>query len=59
MYINLQQNWVSTTVKTVHTNLFAKSLKLHKYATTNSNFKKMDYFTNASSYKVHVCQFSA
>ena len=27
MYINFQQNQVSTSVKTVHTNLFAKNCK--------------------------------
>ena len=40
MYINFQQNWVSRSVKTVHINLFAKNRKLHKFATTNSNFFK-------------------
>ena len=38
MYLNFQQNWNSRSVKTVHTNLFAKNGKLHKFATTNSNF---------------------
>ena len=33
MYINFQQNWVSRSVKTVHTNLFAEKCKLHKFAT--------------------------
>ena len=28
MYINFQQNRVSRTVKTVHTNLFAKKLQI-------------------------------
>ena len=40
MYINFQQNWVSRSVKTVHTNLFANNRKLHKFATTNNNFEK-------------------
>ena len=40
MYINFQQNQVSRTVKTVHTNLFANNRKLHKFATCNSNFEK-------------------
>ena len=31
MYINLQQNWVSRSVKTVRTNIFAKKSKLHKF----------------------------
>ena len=39
-YINFQQNRVSRSVKTVHTNLFAKNCKLHKFATCNSNFEK-------------------
>ena len=39
-YINFQQNRVRRSVKTVHTNLFAKNCKLHKYATCNSNFEK-------------------
>ena len=33
--INFQQNRVSRSVKTVHTNLFAKSCKLHKFVTCN------------------------
>ena len=40
MYINFQQNRVSRPVKTVHTNLFAKYCKLHKFATCNLNFEK-------------------
>ena len=38
MYINFQQNRVCRSVKTVHTNLFAKIRKLHKFATTNITF---------------------
>ena len=38
MYINFQQNRVGRSVKIVLTNLFAKKRKLHKFATTNSNF---------------------
>ena len=34
MYINFQQNRVSRSVKTVHTNLFAKNCKLYKFAST-------------------------
>ena len=41
MYINFQHNRVSRSVKTVYTNLFAKNCKLHKFATTNSNFEKL------------------
>ena len=40
------------------TNIFVNNRKLHKFATTNSNFKKnIDYFRNASSHNVHVYQF--
>ena len=35
MHINFQQNRVSRSVKTVHTNLFAKNCKLHKFVTCN------------------------
>ena len=44
MYIKIQQNWVSRSVKTVHTNLFANNRKLYKFATTNSNFEKKKLF---------------
>ena len=44
MHINFQQNWVSRSVKTVHTNLFAQYRKLHKFATTNSNFEENQSF---------------
>ena len=40
LYINFQQNRVSRSVKTVHTNLFANNRKLHKFATCNLNFGK-------------------
>ena len=40
MYFDFQQNRVCRSVKTVHTNLFAQYRKLHKFATTNSNFEK-------------------
>ena len=60
MYINFQQNRVSRSVKTVHTNLFANNRKLHKFATTKSNFfLKIHDFRHASSCNVHVYQFSA
>ena len=32
---------------------------MNQFATTNSNFKKINYFRHASSYNVHVYQFSA
>ena len=40
MYINFQQNRVKTQVITVLTSIFAKNRNLHKFATTNCNFKK-------------------
>ena len=49
MHINFQQHRVRRSVKTVHTNLFAKKCKLmHTFATTNSNFEKVNYVTHAS-----------
>ena len=59
MYINFHQNRVCRSVKTVRTNLFAQYGKLHKFATTNSNFEKNNCFRYASSQNVHVYQFSA
>ena len=41
------------------TNIFANNRKLHKFATSNSNFEKIDYFRHVSKYNVHVYQFSA
>ena len=38
IYINLQQNRVSRSVKTVRTNIFAKNCELHTFAATNSIF---------------------
>ena len=48
MYINFQQTLVSRSVQTVHTNLFAKNRNLYKFATTNSNFEKNNFFRHAS-----------
>ena len=48
MYIDFQQNRVCRSVKTVHTHLFAQYRKLHKFATTNSNFEKKNYFRHTS-----------
>ena len=61
MYINFQPRGFCRSVKTVHTNLLAKNRKLHKFATTNSNFtkKKHDYSSHESLDNVHVYQFSA
>ena len=36
-----------------------KNRKLHKIATTNSNFEKINYVRHASLSNVHICQFSA
>ena len=50
MYINFQQNRVCRSVKiTVHTNIFAQYRKFHKFATTNGNFEKKQFFRHASS----------
>ena len=49
MHINFQHNRVRRSVKTVHTNIFAKNGKLHKFATTNSKFEKIDYLSHAPS----------
>ena len=40
LYVDFQQNRVSRSVKTVHTDLLAKKCKLHKFATCNLNFEK-------------------
>ena len=39
MYINFLQNRVSRSIKIVHTNFLQKNDKLHKFATTNSNYQ--------------------
>ena len=50
MYINSQQNQVKTQVDHDRAHkLFRKNRKLHKFATTNSNFKKIIFFKHASS----------
>ena len=49
MYINFQQNWDSRSLKTVRTNIFAKTYKLHKFATTNIHLEQIDYLRHASS----------
>ena len=38
-----KSGWYVDQSKTVHTNLFAKNRKLHKFATSNSNFEKKMY----------------
>ena len=59
MYINFQQNRANRSAITVHTNVFAKNRKLHKFATTNIIIFLINFFRHASSYNVHVYQFSA
>ena len=59
MCVNFQQNRVSRSVKTVHTNSFAKKFKFHKFATSNNIFFKIDYCRHTLSYRVHGYQFSA
>ena len=54
MHINFHQNLVSRSVKTVHTNLFAKKCKLHKFATTNSNFEKKTIFLDMHHHKTSM-----
>ena len=54
MHINFQQNWVSRSVKTVHTNLFAQYRKLHKFATTNSNFEENQSFLDMHHHKTYM-----
>ena len=39
-----KSGWNVDQSKTVHTNLFANNRKLHKFATTNSNFEKKNLF---------------
>ena len=49
MYVDFHKNRVSRSIKTVHTNLFTKNGKLHKFATTNSNFENINYFRHEPS----------
>ena len=60
-YFNFQQNWVSRSVRTEHRahKCICKNHKLHRFANTNSVFKEINYFRQASSYNVHVYQFLA
>ena len=54
MYIEFQQNRVCRSVKTVHTNLFAQYRKLHKFATTNSNFEKKSTLSDMHHRKTYM-----
>ena len=44
MYIYFQQNWVCRSVKPYTQNLSAQNRKLHRFATSNSNFEKNQLF---------------
>ena len=54
IYIDFQQNRVYRSVKTVHTNLFAQYRKLHKFATTNSNFEKITIILDIHHHKTYM-----
>ena len=54
MYIDFQQNRVCRSVKTVHTHLFAQYRKLHKFATTNSNFEKKTILLDIHHHKTYM-----
>ena len=54
MDINFQQNRVCRSVKTVRTNLFAQYGKLHKFATTNSNFEKKSIILDMHHHKTYM-----
>ena len=56
MYINFQQNWVSRSVKTVPTNIFAKIASCISLQQPIVLFL-IDYLRHASSLNVHVYQF--
>ena len=58
-FAEFEFNRYNELVKLVHTNIFAKDHKLHKFATTHKNFFLINYFTQATSHNVHVYQFSA
>ena len=47
LHINFQQNRVSRSVKTVHTNLFAKNCKLMQFAILQLEFRKIKPFGHA------------
>ena len=59
MYMIFQQIRLGRSVKLGFTNIFVNNRKLHKFATTNSNFQKNVSFRHTSSYNVHVYLFSA
>ena len=61
-YFNFQQNWVSKSLKISQNRAhkcICKNHKLHRFANTNSVFKEINYYREASSYNVHVYLFLA
>ena len=54
MNIEFQQNRVCRSVKSVHINLFVQYRKLHKFATTNSNFEKKIFFLDMHHQKTYM-----
>ena len=59
MFVNFQQKWVSISVKTVRTNIFAKNCKLHKFEPCNLNFEKsyISYiFLKSTLSDMHHCK---
>ena len=57
MHFNFQQNRVSRSAKTVHTNLFAKNCKLHKFVTLQLEFRKITPFGHAPPPNGHSGRF--
>ena len=55
MFINFQQNRVSRSIKTVHTALFPKNCKLHKFVICNWNFKE----SRLSNMHYHITNIQA
>ena len=50
-----KSGWYVDQSKTVHTNLFARNRKLHKFATINSNFeKKKNFFLDMQHHKTNM-----
>ena len=54
MYINFQQNWVSRSVKPC-TQIYLHNIKLHRFATTNSNFEKKSIILDLHHHKTYMC----
>ena len=49
LHVDFQQTWVSRSVKTERTNIFANVCKLHKFATITIIYFLINYFKHASS----------